>query len=145
MNLTGNKDKDILIADAIIKTVDGYDVDMLKTGLVELLTKYVIPVGKDEGGTKSYMPTVNDFADLLSHLKMEYNFPELDLFTIASGRIFIDIEGKKRELTTNQIKPVIPERQDFTGEGIKEDIKKAGNPSSPSQEKTGRFNNLELD
>ena len=49
-----------------------------------------------------------DFVQLVSHLKMHLDLPQLDLFSINAGEVFVKVAGRDYSLTNAQAAPPPP-------------------------------------
>jgi hypothetical protein len=80
------------------------------------------------------------FTELMADIKSKYSFPELSLFSVENGSVFLNINGNKQEIK------IQAQSYDATPRNVppKKNETQPGNKNS-NDENPHRFRNLEMD
>ena len=144
--------KQFKVLEDILNSIDHLDKDILKETLAYLLKTYIIDreveyEGKiydniDNNQHNNELPiSINykspTFADLIYEFKNKYAIPEIDLFSIENGKVFIQLDDKKHLIS----------KDSANTSSVSEKKIKTENASSSNISKTSpeRFKNLEMD
>lgn len=146
--IEGFRLKDIKTIEDITKGMEEMDPLTLKSTLAYLLKLYVIdkeaaykgnatapagpPAEKERSGT---------FTELITQLKRDYNMEELKKFTIEGGNVFISLENKKYQLTSDNTKTA-PDTLYTEHNNIEPSRTEKQTPPPPGGD--DRFRNLEM-
>lgn len=111
----------------------------LRETLTYLLKVYVLD---REGQVKEDSVNKNrSFFDIISELKREYRAPELNMFSLESGKVYLNIDNREIEISAGESpSPTVPrpevESINKEDNGSSEDIEPEGEPQ--------RFRSLEF-
>lgn len=81
----------------------------LRRTLTYLIKVYVLDRTTSSGS--SAVDKKTPFFDLISNLKREYRAPELDMFQLEAGKVFLEVDNRRIELTKEEgtvPSPVMP-------------------------------------
>lgn len=139
--------------DNIVASIQQFDRNTLEDTLAYLLKTYVIDNGVQFNGVihegeinnsanemkAQSTASVDTFAALITDLKNKKSFPELELFTVENGKVYIELDGSKKLIIAN--KANIKNNKDQQ----KTEVKNVAENSDTQKSMPGRFGNLEMD
>ena len=97
-----------------------------------------------EAAAGAEKPAWTDFAQAVVYLKKNYDFPELDFFTVEAGLAYVRIGGRRVLLTDRlNMPPGMPEHN-TAYQGREAAFDPPGREPDASEPDGGRFSNLEI-
>lgn len=121
-------------AEEIRSAIDSIPQETLADALTLLLAEGKAPVQTAAGTDR---PELANFAQALIYMKKNYDFPELDYFSIEADLVYVEAGGRRVLLTERMSQPV---------EGISQPAARAKEESGNGKPvaEGGRFSNLEI-